>query len=71
MDTTRPTAAPIYDRLIAERGDVVADAAHVAEQTSREAAGTLDFGLPDDDGDGGRDTDRDGAGTGDGDGDGA
>lgn len=48
VDTTHPTAAPIYDRLIAERGDVVADAAHVAEQTSRKAADTLDFGLPDD-----------------------
>ncbi|WP_037842758.1 hypothetical protein [Streptomyces sp. NRRL F-5126] len=57
MDTTRPTAAPIYDRLIAERGDVVADAAHVAEQASRAVADTLDFGLPDGDGHGDGDAD--------------
>lgn len=46
MDATVTSAAPIYDLLIAERGDVVADAARVAEQTRLEAADTLDFGLP-------------------------
>lgn len=47
MNATVTSAAPIYDLLIAERGDVVADAARVAEQTRREAADALDFGLPD------------------------
>ncbi|MFC8536681.1 hypothetical protein ACFUJY_22460 [Streptomyces sp. NPDC057249] len=46
MDTTITSAAPIYNLLIAERGDVVADAARVAEQALRETTGTLDFGLP-------------------------
>ncbi|MFJ8146271.1 hypothetical protein ACIQ8D_20450 [Streptomyces sp. NPDC096094] len=53
MHATGTSAAPIYDLLIAERGDVVADAARVAEQTLSEAAETLDFGLPG----GGEDTD--------------
>ncbi|MFC8536726.1 hypothetical protein ACFUJY_22720 [Streptomyces sp. NPDC057249] len=45
MDASRTSAAPIYDLLIAERGDVVADAARCAAQTRLEAAGKLDFGL--------------------------
>ncbi|MFE6593671.1 hypothetical protein [Streptomyces sp. NPDC057781] len=57
MNATVTSAAPIYDLLIAERGDVVADAARVAEQTRREAADTLDFGLPDS----GENTDADAA----------
>lgn len=44
VDATEGTAAPIYDRLMTERGDVVADAARGAEQTRREAAGVLGFG---------------------------
>ncbi|MFF3336533.1 hypothetical protein ACFYWX_44790 [Streptomyces sp. NPDC002888] len=39
--------APIYDRLITERGDVIADVQRVAEQTRREAADVLDFGALD------------------------
>ncbi|MFJ3088278.1 hypothetical protein [Streptomyces sp. NPDC086838] len=46
MDTTATSAAPIYDVLIAERGDVAADAARVAEQVLAETNGTLDFGIP-------------------------
>ncbi|MGZ3097081.1 hypothetical protein [Streptomyces sp. H62] len=46
MDATATSAAPIYDLLIAERGDVVADAARVAEQALLKTADTLDFGLP-------------------------
>jgi hypothetical protein len=46
VDSTATSAAPIYDLLIAELGDVVADAARVAEQALRETNGTLDFGLP-------------------------
>ncbi|MFF6994612.1 hypothetical protein ACFY93_06570 [Streptomyces sp. NPDC008313] len=50
MNATDTSTVPIYDLLIAERGDVVADAARAAEQTLRELAGTLDFGLADGDG---------------------
>jgi hypothetical protein len=35
--------APIYDQLIAERGDLPAIAARTAERTRREAAEILDF----------------------------
>ncbi|RAJ50778.1 hypothetical protein K388_06489 [Streptomyces sp. KhCrAH-43] len=49
MDTTATSAAPIYDVLIAERGDVVADAARAAKQALAETNGALDFGLPDGD----------------------
>ncbi|CAL9376972.1 hypothetical protein [Streptomyces griseomycini] len=45
MNTTGRAAAPIYDRLIAERGDVVAVAALTAEETRREVAAVLDFGF--------------------------
>ncbi|WP_190137696.1 hypothetical protein [Streptomyces longispororuber] len=43
MNATEQVTAPIYDRLIAEHGDVVADVARVAEQTRRHAAAVLDF----------------------------
>ncbi|MFF7341936.1 hypothetical protein ACFZAT_32070 [Streptomyces sp. NPDC008163] len=49
VDTTATSAAPIYNVLIAERGDVVADAARAAEQALRETNLTLDFGLRADD----------------------
>ncbi|MET8730557.1 hypothetical protein ABZV81_25740 [Streptomyces parvus] len=45
MDATN--TAPIYDLLITERGNVIADAAHAAEQTRLKAADTLDFRLAD------------------------
>ncbi|MFE5511686.1 hypothetical protein ACFQ9J_13850 [Streptomyces sp. NPDC056529] len=57
MNVTITSAAPIYDLLIAERGDVVADAARIAEQTRAEATGLLDFGLLDRDRDGEADAD--------------
>ncbi|MEU0853493.1 hypothetical protein ABZ387_37115 [Streptomyces flaveolus] len=56
MDAAATSAAPIYDLLITERGDVVADAARVAEQILLETTGTLDFGLPDSDEDADSDT---------------
>ncbi|GAA3751693.1 hypothetical protein [Streptomyces tremellae] len=46
-DPIHTVDALIYDSLIAERGDVVADAARVAEQTRREAEDALDFGVQD------------------------
>ncbi|MFC8293850.1 hypothetical protein ACFUJ0_08545 [Streptomyces sp. NPDC057242] len=57
MNVTITSAAPIYDLLIAERGDVVADAARIAEQTRAEATGLLDFGLLDRNRDGEADAD--------------
>ncbi|MEW1873344.1 MULTISPECIES: hypothetical protein [Streptomyces] len=45
MNTAGRAAAPIYDRLIAERGDVIAVAALTAEETHREIAAVLDFGF--------------------------
>ncbi|MFJ4327414.1 hypothetical protein ACIP3A_30455 [Streptomyces tricolor] len=50
MNATDTAAAPICDRLIAERGDIVADVQRVAEQTRREAADALDFSSPGSDG---------------------
>ncbi|MEU5373356.1 hypothetical protein ABZ362_31065 [Streptomyces sp. NPDC005951] len=47
MEATNTSIAPIYDLLITERGDVIADAAHAAEQTRLKAADTLDFRLAD------------------------
>ncbi len=44
MDATDIADAPIYNQLIAERGDAVADVARVAEQSLREAPDALDFG---------------------------
>ncbi|MEU2563056.1 hypothetical protein ABZ626_27480 [Streptomyces longispororuber] len=46
MNATDQVTAPIYDRLIAEHGDVVADVARVAEQTRRHAAAVLHFAGP-------------------------
>ncbi|MER7485131.1 hypothetical protein ABTY20_04170 [Streptomyces sp. NPDC126497] len=45
MNTPGKAAAPIYDRLIAERGDVIAVAALTAEETHREIARVMDFGF--------------------------
>ncbi|MFI6206309.1 hypothetical protein ACIBAI_07885 [Streptomyces sp. NPDC051041] len=45
MNTAGRAAEPIYDRLIAERGDVIAVAALTAEETRREIAEILDFGF--------------------------
>ncbi|MET8842898.1 hypothetical protein ACWDM8_16895 [Streptomyces rubiginosohelvolus] len=47
MDATSTGTAPIYDLLIIERGDAIANAAHAAEQTRLKAAATLDFRLAD------------------------
>ncbi|MGW7283336.1 hypothetical protein ACWGIV_34750 [Streptomyces sp. NPDC054844] len=60
MEAIDRTPAPIYDRLIAERGDVVADAAHVAANALRKAADVLDFSKAgaDTDTNGGQDTNR-------------
>ncbi|MFV0137916.1 hypothetical protein ACLGIH_32820 [Streptomyces sp. HMX87] len=43
MSITASSTAPIYDRLLDERGDVVAEVQRVAEQTRRQAADVLDF----------------------------
>ncbi|MBT2897203.1 hypothetical protein [Streptomyces sp. McG3] len=43
MNAPEEGAAPIYDRLIAERGDVVTDVARSAERLRREAAEAVDF----------------------------
>ncbi|MFA3872994.1 hypothetical protein ACSLFT_34635 (plasmid) [Streptomyces sp. G6] len=45
MNTADSATAPIYDRLIAERGDAVAVASQTAEQTRRATAEVLDFGA--------------------------
>ncbi|MGW6580649.1 hypothetical protein ACWF76_14910 [Streptomyces globisporus] len=47
MEATSTCTAPIYDLLITERGDAIANAAHAAEQTRLKAAETLDFRLSD------------------------
>ncbi|MFF2862992.1 hypothetical protein ACFVSX_24285 [Streptomyces rubiginosohelvolus] len=47
MEATSTSTAPIYDLLITERGDVIADAAHAAEQTRLKAVDALDFRLAD------------------------
>jgi hypothetical protein len=44
--TADKTDAPIYDILIAERGDIPADARHTAEQTHRTAARVLNWNSP-------------------------
>jgi hypothetical protein len=38
-----PSPAPIYDSLIEEHGDVVAESRRVAEETAREADQALDW----------------------------
>lgn len=46
MATTNQADAPIYDILIAERGDIPADARHTAEQTRQTAAKVLNWHSP-------------------------
>ncbi|MEW1780064.1 hypothetical protein [Streptomyces sp. NPDC086777] len=46
MSTTARSDAPIYERLIRERGDVAADARVTAEATWREVGRAMDFRLP-------------------------
>lgn len=43
MSTVDQADAPIYDRLIAERGDVPADVRRTAEEARQEAADALDW----------------------------
>ncbi len=44
MTTTgSPSLAPIYDSLIEEHGDVLAESRRVAEETAREADQALDW----------------------------
>jgi hypothetical protein len=44
MSTTgSPSLVPIYDSLIEEHGDVVAEARRIAEETAREADQALDW----------------------------
>ncbi|UZI32781.1 hypothetical protein [Streptomyces sp. VB1] len=45
MNAAEEGNSPIYDRLIAERGDVVADVARSAERLCRETAEAVDFGA--------------------------
>jgi hypothetical protein len=45
MDSAVRGDAPIYDRLIEERGDVPADVRRVAEETLRQLTRALDFGA--------------------------
>jgi hypothetical protein len=40
------TDAPIYAQLVHERGDVVEQARHAAEQTWRDVGQTVNFHLP-------------------------
>ncbi|MFR0359232.1 hypothetical protein [Streptomyces sediminimaris] len=47
--TTRPAApgeAPIYDTLVAELGDVQAEASRIAEQVQQDANRPVDFRAP-------------------------
>ncbi|MFD4605376.1 hypothetical protein ACFWPQ_46105 [Streptomyces sp. NPDC058464] len=46
MSTTAQSDAPIYERLIRERGDVAADARKTAEAAWREVGRAMDFRLP-------------------------
>ncbi|MFF1449913.1 hypothetical protein ACFVYF_17505 [Streptomyces sp. NPDC058274] len=39
-------SAPIYDRLVVEQGDVLANARHAAQETERTAENVLDFRAP-------------------------
>lgn len=41
--TASPSLVPIYDSLIEEHGDVVAESRRVAEETAREANQALDW----------------------------
>lgn len=46
MSATERTDAPIYDRLVHERGDVPCDVRKTAEETWREVGRAMDFRLP-------------------------
>lgn len=46
MAMANNTGAPIYDSLIEERGDVLAQVRQVAEQAKRTAAEALEWGWP-------------------------
>ncbi|MEU5313851.1 hypothetical protein [Streptomyces sp. NPDC021562] len=46
MSAAAQSDAPIYERLIRERGDVAADARRTAEATWREVSRAMDFRLP-------------------------
>ncbi|MFH8369368.1 hypothetical protein [Streptomyces sp. NPDC018031] len=46
MHSTEQTDAPIYARLVAERGDVPADVRQTAEKTLREVERAMDFRAP-------------------------
>jgi hypothetical protein len=42
-NSTEDVHLPVYESLVRERGDVVAEARVTAEQTQRQAAQTLDW----------------------------
>ncbi|MGY0020792.1 hypothetical protein ACVHNB_17625 [Streptomyces sp. YJ-C3] len=44
MPAPSTAPAPIYDRLVDEQGDVLADAREAAQQAERTADDVLDFG---------------------------
>ncbi|KPC65084.1 hypothetical protein [Streptomyces chattanoogensis] len=43
MSSAAISEAPIYDRLVEERGDVPAETRRIAEETQREVARAVDF----------------------------
>ncbi|MBH5338654.1 hypothetical protein IHE55_29275 [Streptomyces pactum] len=46
MSYTSKAEAPIYDRLVQERGDVPAEVRQTAERTLREVERAMDFRVP-------------------------
>ncbi|MEU6390974.1 hypothetical protein [Streptomyces sp. NPDC046939] len=48
MPAPSTAPAPIYDRLVDEQGDVLADVREAAQQTERTAEDVLDFDIPKD-----------------------
>ncbi|MFJ9037070.1 hypothetical protein ACIRF8_10855 [Streptomyces sp. NPDC102406] len=46
MPAPSTAPAPIYDRLVDEQGDVLADVREAAQLTERTAEDVLDFALP-------------------------
>jgi hypothetical protein len=44
--TAQPTGAPIYDRLVRERGDVPAEVRQTAETVLADVARVIDFRRP-------------------------
>ncbi|MET9494050.1 hypothetical protein [Streptomyces sp. NPDC006552] len=46
MPAPSTAPAPIYDRLVDEHGDVLADVREAARRTERTAEDVLDFALP-------------------------